>query len=270
MINVAVLLTVYNRRVKTLSCLKALFEQVDLPNNVQIKVLLVDDNSQDDTSAAIAKYYPQVLVLQGGGNLYWSGGMRLAFGEALKEGFDYYLWLNDDTMLYPTSLAKLLEISHYLKDQPIIAASIKDPERGQLIYGGVKRMHHWRPLKFTLIPPGEKPIPVETMNGNCVLIPDSTAQRVGNLDKAFTHGMGDFDYGLRAHKLGYQVYLSPGYYGECQQNHAIDTHDPFFERWKKLLSPRGLPPREWAVFARRYAGPFWPFFWIATYIKRLL
>lgn len=269
MIKIAVLLTVYNRKTETLSCLEALFKQIGLDDKVHISVYLVDDGSADGTSAAIANRFLQVRVLQGNGNLYWNGGMRLAFGEAMKENHNYYLWLNDDTTLFPQTLANLLDTSAHLRDQAIVAASLQDPETGQLTYGGVRRLHRWRPLKFTLIEPQEQPVPLETMNGNCVLIPKAIAQKVGNLDPAFTHGLGDFDYGLRARKLGFEVYLAPGYYGFCQRNPMAKNDIPFQDRWRKLLSPPGLPPREWAIFAQRYAGFFWPIFWISPYIERL-
>ena len=40
--------------------------------------------------------------------------MRVAFAEAMRSGFDYYLWLNDDTGLYPKALYTLLEASEKL------------------------------------------------------------------------------------------------------------------------------------------------------------
>lgn len=270
MIKIAALLTVYNRKKETLACLKALYGQRDLPDNVQISVYLVDDGSTDGTFAALAKYFPEVKVLHGTGDLYWNGGMRLAFAKAMKNNYDNYLWINNDTTLFPQTLAKLLDTSTRLVNQVIVAASVQDPETLQLTYGGVKRLHHKRPLKFTLIEPSGQPVPVETMNGNCVLIPQAVAKEVGNLDPAFTHGLGDFDYGLRAGKLGFKIYLAPGYCGFCRRNPMVNKDIPFQTRWTELLSPLGLPPREWAVFAQRYAGTFWPVFWVSPYIKRLI
>ena len=269
MIRIAALLTAHNRKIKTLAALEALYGQVGLLTNTQLDIYLVDDGSIDHTSAAVAECFPQARLLQGPGKLYWNGGMRLAFGEALKHGYDHYLWLNDDTTLFSLAVGQLLGIAARLGDNAIIVASTQDPFTGQLTYGGVRRLHRWRPLKFTMIAPEDNPVPVETMNGNCVLIPQAVAQKVGNLDPAFTHGMGDFDYGLRAHKLGVDVYVAPGYYGYCQRNPSEIQKLSMGERWRKVFSPHGLPPREWAVFAKRYAGPFWFVFWISPYLRRL-
>ena len=56
-------------------------------------------------------------LLRGDGSLFWAGGMRLALGEALKGDYDYYVWLNDDTMLDPNAFKTLLGIHRDLSDR---------------------------------------------------------------------------------------------------------------------------------------------------------
>jgi len=90
------------------------------------------------------------------------------------------------------------------------------------------------------------------MNGNCVLIPRSAAERVGNLDARFTHRMGDLDYGFRARRAGCALWIAPGYVGTCAANAPADETLPVRERWRRLLGPKGLPPREWWVFTWRH------------------
>src|SRR6266508_2413563 len=113
---VAVLMTCYNRREKTLACLDALSRQV-MPPDLVMHIYIVDDGSTDGTGAAVRKAHPAVRVLQGNGSLYNNGGMRLAFSEALKGDYDYYLWLNDDTTLYPSALEWLLTTLQRLAQQ---------------------------------------------------------------------------------------------------------------------------------------------------------
>ena len=103
-----------------------------------------------------------------------------------------------------------------------------------------------------------------------MLIPRSAAEKTGNLDVNFTHGIGDLDYGLRAKKKGCQIVIAPGYYGVCSANDGaglwIDDQMPLLARWKKLLGPKGLPVKEWMVFSRRHRGRLWIFAWLSTYI----
>jgi GT2 family glycosyltransferase len=281
---IAALLTCYNRKPKTLASLAALFNQ-QLTNEVKIDVYLVDDGSTDGTAEAVAEFYPQVKILQGDGSLFWNGGMRLAFAQAIKSDYDYYLWLNDDTILDPNALNTLLETIQTLRIQgenrAIVAGSTRDPNTATLTYGGVVRRSPWRPLKFDLVEPEEQVKRCDTINGNCVLIPREVVQVVGNLDPAFTHYAGDWDYGLRARQQGCSVWIAPGYVGTCSQNYQpgsqANASVELGEGLKKLAQPKGLPVREqtlhplgeWKVFAQRYAGLLWPIYWLIPY-RRLL
>lgn len=275
---IAVLITCFNRRNKTLQALEALFKQV-LPPEIKLTVYLVDDGSSDGTSEAVSQNYPQVKILQGNGSLFWNGGMRMAFGEALKYDFDYYLWLNDDTTLYPDAVEKLLKTYHPLsnrsKNGVVIVGATCDVNTGVLTYSGMVRSTWWHPVKFRLAEPGEEAKLCDTMNGNCVLIPRAIAKLVGNLDPNFTHSTGDLDYGLRVKQNQGSVWLAPDYVGTCELNSLRGNawEEPEMslgDRWKKALNPKGLPPGEWKVFTQRHTGILWPFYWSLPYVRLLL
>ena len=272
---IAVLLTSHNRKLTTLNCLSALFAQT-LPEGVEVCVYLVDDGSTDGTGDVVRQTYPQVKVLSGDGSLFWNGGMRLAFAEALKNNYDYYLWLNDDTILYPNALSLLLSQSYLLAEQgysrAILVGSTQESKNGKLSYGGLRRSSRFHPLQFRLIEPGDKATPCDTMNGNCVLIPRAVATTVGNLDPAFIHNLADYDYGLRARRQQCSIWLAPNYVGTCK-SHLPDWQKPgltFQNRLQKVSQPKGLLLKEWKIFAQRNAGWLWPIFWLLPYRKLLL
>jgi GT2 family glycosyltransferase len=274
----AVLITCHNRKPKTLACLAALFNQ-ELPPDLTIDVYLVDDGSTDRTAEEVHQAYPQVKILQGDGSLFWNGGMRKAFAEALKQDYDYYLWLNDDTFLYPEAIASLLTTSHHLaaqgNERAIVVGSMCHPETGELTYGGLARSSWWHPFKYRLVEPGTEAKPAETMHGNCVLIPRTVVQAIGNLDPAFTHSIGDIDYGLRAQRQGCSVWVAPGYAGKCQTNppqaHAWHAPDlTLQQRLQKANQTKGFPPSESKVFCQRHAGLLWPFYWGLPYLRLVL
>ena len=267
--SIAIIMTAHNRKNQTLSCLDSLHSQSKLTEGVKKLFFLVDDGSTDGTSEAVHCNFPDVSIIPGTGDLFWNRGMHLAFGEALKEDHDYYLWINDDTTLFPNALSELLNTSAIFQDKAIIVGSTKDPVTGEWTYGGFRRLHPWRPLKFTRVLPGGEPVPIEAMNGNCVLIPRHAAGIVGNLDPIFSHGMGDFDYALRAQRMGVEVYLAPGYHGYCTRNSVSVDNTSFWQRLSMMISRKGLPPKDWAIFSKRYAGLLWLFFWVSPYIRRL-
>jgi GT2 family glycosyltransferase len=235
----------------------------------------VDDGSSDGTADAIAEGFPSVTLLQGDGSLYWNGGMRLALRTALQERHDYVLWLNDDTILDDDALVRLVAAHRLLVRQTgpntIVVGATRDPVTGTLSYGGLVAGSRLRPLRYTRVPPANRPTPCDTMNGNCVLLSGDLAGRLGTLDRVFTHGMGDIDYGLRARRRGCRLWVAPGYVGICAPGGQAGTwRDPALslaERWRHLRGPKGLPIGEWATFARRHGGVLWPLFWLFPYAR---
>jgi len=270
----AVLMACHNRRQKTVDCLDALFRNA-LPAGWSVEVFLMDDGSTDGTSDAVRARFQNVHLLRGDGSLFWNRGMHEAFGAALQAGADAYMWLNDDTMLYPATLGTLFDTWHEMKqrygDDVIVVGSTRDAATAVLTYGGIRQAARWRPMTFMTVEPQDVPVECESMWGNCVLIPASVTRRLGNLDPRFAHSMGDMDYGLRARRLGIRIVVMPGYAGTCSMNSARGTWEdpdvPLRQRMKKVLQPKGMPLRSWRILTQRHAGPFWPLYWLWPYFK---
>lgn len=273
----AVLLTSFNRKAKTLAALNALAGNTGL-EDVDLSVVLVDDGSTDGTAEAVGQAFPWVRVEHGDGSLFWCRGMHRAFELAMQTGYDYYLWLNDDTLLQPDAVSRMLACHadlHARHGKPsIVVGSTVDEHTGKLTYGGERRVSWWRRTTFVRVEPTEDAQRCDSMNGNFVLIPADVARKVGNLDPAFEHAMGDTDYALRAVSLGVELWVAAGVFGTCGHNSIkgtfLDPSLPFSRRWKHFLSRKGLPWRSWMVFTRRHAGPFWPMFFALPYAKQLV
>ena len=68
--NLAVLMTCHNRRENTLKCLKALFLNA-IPEDIHIKVFLVDDGSNDGTAEVVSEQFPGVVLFWAGSVFIW-------------------------------------------------------------------------------------------------------------------------------------------------------------------------------------------------------
>lgn len=270
---IAVIMTCFNRRDTTLACLRAIHQQTR-----NFDVYLTDDGSSDGTAEAIKAEFPQVKILQGNGNLFWVGGMRLAFAEAIKNSYNYYLWLNDDTFLETDTLDKLLKIQLYLSEQncenSIVVGTTQDPITGKPTYGGAIKSKKWYSNKFEFLQPTQFIQQCDAMFGNCVLIPHNVVAKVGNIDPAFIHSLGDLDYALRARKLGCSIWIAPGMVGTCSKNSIrnswADTNLPLQQRLQKVLQIKGFPLKPWTTFCSRHSGPFWLIYWLLPYIRAII
>jgi GT2 family glycosyltransferase len=271
-VRIAAVLTAHNRRVATTACLRSLRRQRGV-DDVDLDVFLTDDGSTDGTAEAAREAYPGLTVLQGDGALYWNRGMHLAWSAALAGGYDHTLWVNDDVVLDDDALAVLLrahaELAERRLERSIVVGSTRDPVTGRTTYGGVERPRRARKLAFERIAPSATLRPCETMNGQFVLFPKQVTDRVGNIDPRYTHAMGDYDYGLRARQRDCGVWMAPGTIGTCATNPVAEPGSrPLAAEWRSVVGVKGLPPADWALFARRWAGPAWPLYWASPYLRR--
>jgi GT2 family glycosyltransferase len=248
---IAVLLTCHNRRVKTLQCLEALYAQQGLNDDFFIEVYLVDDASTDDTATAIQIQFPSVNIIQGDGNLFWNRGMHLAWqNAAAAKDFDYYLWLNDDTFLIDKAIEILMRETF---ENAIVCGTTQSLENHKATYGGFRK----NPDRLVL--PNGNFQECDYCNGNCVLITKKAYDLVGNLDPVFHHAVGDFDYSLRAKKLGVQLYVAPAFIGSCENHTELPKwRSPsvsLFKRVKSLYTASsGCYPPQFFIFDKRHNG----------------
>jgi GT2 family glycosyltransferase len=274
---VAVLVTCYNRCQLTLNALNSLYAQKGI-EDVDMQVFLVDDGSTDGTALAVRANFPDGHVLRGDGNLFWNGGMRKAFEEALREDFDAYIWFNDDTILQSDALKRILDTSRVARREgraAIVAGSTADARTGKLSYGGFVRHAQGLNLQLRKIEPHpSRFIACDTVNGNFTLIPREIARAVGNIEPSFRHQFGDVDYGLRARGMGFGVVVAPGFVGHCTEGAKEgtwkDPRAPLRKRWKDLMSPKGVPFAEWLLFTKRHYGWRWMHYAISPYAKTLV
>lgn len=265
--NIAVLITCHNRKDKTLACLQRLFEQDGLDTLFKIQLFLVDDGSTDGTAEAIQAAFPQVQLIKGDGTLFWNGGMYRAWFSAIdsKIEFSHFFWLNDDTFLFPESLRFLWELSNKFSNSIIVGST--QSKNGSLTYGG-------RSKSGKLVYSGSNPTTCELFNGNIVLIPLAVYEIVGTNDIHFKHSLGDFDYGLRAGKLGIKSIVAPGVLGICEGHAEFPTwcnpKKSLFQRISVFRSSLGQNPYEYFVYDLRHFGVFSATFHFITIHIRLI
>lgn len=261
---VTALLTCHNRRALTLTCLERLLHQ-DLPAETQLHVVLVDDGSTDGTADAVREAFPAVRVLEGPGNLYWCGGMRVAWREASLADPDFYLLLNDDTIMCHEALSRLLVLAGGPGERVIAVGTILDTETGLVNYGAVHS------VKGLLSPADLEE--GHTFNANCVVVTRAVFQELGMFHHGYTHAMGDTDYGIQATIRGILIRKSGKFVGSCDSNPVNltwrDRNLSRKRRWQLLQHPKGLPFKEWCTFCRRNYGILGPYRLISPMLRIL-
>lgn len=264
--HISLLLTCFNRREKTCSCLQSLYEALDKYNasheeQIQVTAYMVDDGCTDGTADAVKALLPDcdINILQGDGNLFWAGGMRFAWREAMKrhQEWDYYLLVNDDVVMMDNVFDDLLETEKYAlekygKESLSCGFTISFDQSKTSFGGSVKD-------KGLLNPTGE-PQMVDYICANVLLVPKIIVNEIGIFDDDFIHGGADYDYGLRAKKSGFPVLTTQCYDGICDNEHYYDISSvlklSLSERKQKLYQPpRGK--KDYLTFLKKHR----PFRW---------
>lgn len=198
---VAVIILNWNGKNDTLECLKSL--------QGTSNIIVVDNGSQDGSTAAIREQFPTITLLETGQNLGYAGGNNIGIEHALKNGVDAVLLLNNDTVVQP----------HFV--QSFIDSATKNPTIG--IWGGYplrfsspQKLDHlggiWNPKKgdFDLVglnaPAGfQASEPLDYVCGCSMFIRRDVFDKIGLLEPKFFLFWEEADFAMRAKKAGFGI-----------------------------------------------------------------
>jgi len=256
---IAVLLTCFNRKQKTISALTHLYTAKKAHTDIELSVYLTDDGSTDGTGDAVRSAFPEIKVLEGNGDLFWAGGMRNSWKEATHGTYDAFLLLNDDTNVYPNLFDQLL-ITHQeciksYGSSGIYIGSTKEPETNAYTYGGAVFLNRFL-FKYKFLHPSGSVQPCELGNANIMLVTNDVVNEIGLLSEGYRHGVADYDYTLKALNKKLPILIAPEYCGTCSHDHT-DVYESFpkktfKERLKILKHPLGLDFHSNLLLMRRH------------------
>ncbi len=232
---------VRNRKAFTTAILQQLTEQIAQqvaaqtlqPENIQIVV--VDDGSSDGTPELIEQRFPDVHLLKGSGDLWWTGAIAQAMtyaADTLKT--DYIIWLNDDITLANDFISQV--IKHQAPDSKLLTGGIICDEQhpNWIVFGGVIASQ----LINDIAQFDQPVISVDTLNGNIAILPTRVVADIGLPDtQRFRHYGGDFEYICRAKRNGYTAQLSSDLRATTDYRPAdVIRYMPLWIQW--ATSPR--------------------------------
>lgn len=279
---IAILITCHNRREKTKKCLLGIKDAINTYNKgkkdiISFEVFLTDDGCTDGTAKEALAIFPDgniLHILKGSGNLYWAGGMRFAWKEALKQHneWDFYLLLNDDTDIFEDCFRTLMNTHNYCLfkfKQPGIYSGItcSKSDKNVTTYGGriIKN-----PFLGTWTRAGVSSTPtlVHQTNANILLVHKSVVDKIGIFYEGYRHGNADFDYSMKARRDGIPVLLTKSHCGVCENDHILgdDLKTKILSMNQKERSEYFANPLhssiDYLTFIRRNIPIKYPFTWI--------
>ena len=192
------------------ACLTSLFKS-DYGN---MKVMLVDTVSTDDTSRKICQRFPQVQLIPLSTNLGYAGNNNIGIRAAIEQGAEWILVLNDDTVLDPSCFSQLIEAGEsdptigivgpmvYHFDEPDIIQSAGGMlgKYWQSIHLGQNELDHGQ---FKSIRP------VEWISGCAIMVRHTLIEQIGLLDVDYFLYWEETEWCIRATKAGWKIIQVP-------------------------------------------------------------
>lgn len=265
----------HNRREKTLRAIRSLKAQ-RLPPDVVVSIFIVDDGSTDGTAEAVGAEFPDVSMIEGDGNLFWAGAMRRGYRHIAgsETEFDALLVFNDDVVLQPDAVQRLLDASRAAGSElHAVCGSFSNPA-GEISYGGYRQVSALFPLSHERVTPRDSPCEVDTFNMNLALIPRATLRAIGFLADYFRHREADIEYGRRIRRRGGRCVLAAGVQGQCEENSLEGTYFepsiPRLERLRRFNSIKAWPFWQRLRYCATYGGWLWPVSWLLPYVRILV
>jgi GT2 family glycosyltransferase len=213
--DITIIIVSWNTRNLLKNCIASIEEQ---KKDLKIQIIVVDNNSSDGSRDMIKKHFPDVQIINSGGNLGFAKANNLAVPQAKAP---HLLFLNPDTIIKENTLQKMKE---YLDSHPDIGAlgckaiNLNDTVQELIV--------QWFPTPFTeflalLVLTYEnilrlkKILPFKDPNyssevsflfGMCLMVRKVVIEQVGAFDERFFMYSEDLDLCRRIRDGGWKLY----------------------------------------------------------------
>jgi GT2 family glycosyltransferase len=273
---ISIVIPVFNRKEYTRECLQSLNKQTDQ----RFKVVIVDDGSTDGTEAMLREEFPEVEVLKGSGNLFWTAGVNMGIRHALKQGAELIMTMNND-VITDEHLIEKMYYWHAQKPTALLGALELDANTQQPIFGGERLnwlLNTIEEVLPTLSKDEQKGLHAVThLPGRGLLIPRAVIEKIGIFDQdRFPHYIADYDYTHTARRAGFELYVNYDAklltYPEESGERQIRSTKNFKNYYKHLFDLKGGGNlRDFTRFTlKNCPTPYIPFHLANGYTRRLL
>ncbi|NCD00127.1 MAG: glycosyltransferase family 2 protein [Bacteroidia bacterium] len=188
-------------------CLYSLIGQ-DLDNH---KIIVIDNDSSDETTHIIKKQFPQVTLIETGENLGFGKANNIGLRIALKEQADFVFLLNQDAWILNNGLSKLLSIASDHEEYGILAP-LQITKNGELdrtfkIYlHGSKTPGLLMDRENNLL---KEVYQTEFANAGAWLISEKCLKHIGGFNPLFDHYGEDKNYIHRCRHHNIKIGITP-------------------------------------------------------------
>ena len=201
----------WDRLDETLKCLDSVCN-IEYPN---LEVMLVDNHSRENPTAAVEKEFPEIKIIRNEANLGYAGGNNVGIREGLRTGCDYVILLNNDAFPEPDMVAEMVRKATSDDRIAAVGGKVLWTERPNTLWA----VYAWETFNANIVTVEglidedrgqyEKCRDVHVVVGCALMLRREALEDVGLLDETFFAYHEDLDWCRRARDKGYRVVYVP-------------------------------------------------------------
>ena len=208
---IAIIIINWKKYDLTLNCIDSVLKS----SYKNFKIILIDNESQNSFPDEINKS-EKIQIIKNENNEGFSKANNQGIKYSIKNGFDYVLLLNNDTLIKNDLIDSLIQQSSTF-NQKIIQPLILNYDGSKIWNAGGKINNFFGTFQTLEKGKGFKSFKryrtyTDWFTGCCVLIKLEIFNHVGYFDERFFAYYEDVDYSIRLKKMGYSIALMTNSY----------------------------------------------------------
>ncbi|MCD2346250.1 glycosyltransferase family 2 protein [Clostridium guangxiense] len=177
------------------------------------KIIIVDNASTNNSLEKISSELNNTIILKSNHNLGFAGGNNIGIQYALKDGAQYILLLNNDTLVQKDFLGYMVKSFSTNKNAGIVGCKIMNfPQKDKIWYcGGRINWFKFIGEHFVIEKDNicEQEIKCDFVTGCCMLIKKEVFEEVGMLPEDYFMYFEDVDFCVKVSENKYDIVYNP-------------------------------------------------------------
>jgi GT2 family glycosyltransferase len=202
----------WNRREDTLAALRSALAIA----RADVRVLCVDNGSEDGSADAVRRELPDVDVIENGANLGFAGGNNVGIRHALEQGAQWIVLLNNDATIAPDAIDAFEAAAAERPRAGILGGKVLYADPPDRIWFAGQR---FRPLLgYSGRPRGygrpdgpeyRELVATDRAVGALMAVSREAMEAAGLMDEDLFAYVEDVDWSLRVRESGFEVLIAP-------------------------------------------------------------
>lgn len=236
----------YNRYEDTLECLRSL-DQLDYPD---FHVMVLDNGSENDSVERLRAARPELDLQTVTPNCGFTRAQNTAMRYVLDRGAELVWMLNNDTVVAPDALSKLVEKLRSDERYGAVGSVVMDMADRERIqaWGGGRVSYFMGRARHVSHKVDDATL--DYLTGASMLIPRKVLEQLDMLDEAFFLYWDDADFGTRVRKAGWKLGVAESSRIWHKESATTQKRSPSMEYHFSRSMVR--------FFKKHYRGSAWP------------